>query len=90
MKTSERPSEQRMVDMEPKIPRKPSRLDPYRELLIFWWLHGEKQEWMAAELKRLYGVTIDRSSMVIRRSEWVDHHTVFVQTALKSSLPATR
>lgn len=59
-----------MEDMETKIPRKPSRLDPYREQVIFWHLHGEKQEWMAAELKRLYGVTINRSNI----SRWLREH----------------
>ena len=56
--------------METKISRKASRLDSYRELLIFWWMHGEKQDWMAAELKRLYGVTINRSSI----SRWLREH----------------
>ena len=75
MKTTEKPTETGVVDMEPKIPRKPSRLDPYREQVIFWHLHGEKQEWMAAELKRLYGVAIDRSNI----SRWLRKHSAPLQ-----------
>lgn len=55
--------------------RRPSCLDPYREQVIFWHLHGEKQEWMAAELKRLYGVTIDRSNI----SRWLRKHSAPLQ-----------
>ena len=61
--------------MTEQIRKKHSSLDPYREQLIFWHLHGEKQEWMAAELKRLYNITINRSSI----SRWLRKHSAPLQ-----------
>lgn len=49
--------------MERRTRNRHSCIDPYREQVIFWHLRGKTQEGIVAALKRLYGLTVDRSTL---------------------------